>query len=129
MWILNALAHNFDTTTTEWRVQLFRILFGFGCLWKFVETFRHEGWRRFEPDTFNRYQLVHRKGALGRRVARNYRLLAVLRCPPALGVALGVWTKPCLVLVIVSLAVELSYEPRKHPVYFMLNGACLLLAA
>lgn len=128
MWLLQALADDFASLTAPWHVQAFRLLFGLGCLWKFVETFRHGGWRRFAPATFNRHQLESAKGRLGGYVARYYRQLVVLRCLPALGVLLGVWTRACLVFVIVALAVELVYEPRKHPIYFMLNAGYLLLA-
>jgi hypothetical protein len=81
-----------------------------------------------QPETFNHYQLQHKKGSLGQWVARRYKFLAVARCLPALGVVLAVWTRASLILVIAFLAVELVYEPRKHPVYFMLNGGYLLLA-
>lgn len=129
MWIFDALVHNFNTTTAEWRVQVFRVVFGLGCLDKFLETFRHEGWRRFDPGTFNRYYLERRQGAMGLRVAQTYRTVSIVRCIPAFGVMLGVWTRVCIVIVIASFVLELMYDPpRKTPVFFILNGTYLMLA-
>jgi hypothetical protein len=128
VWLFEALAENFGVTTDLWRVQAFRAVFGLACLVKFAEAFRHGGWRRFEAGTYPRFQLVRRKGALGEGVARFHKTLLVVRCAPALGIALGVVTKACLLLLIAALALELVYDPRKHPVYFIVNAACLLVA-
>lgn len=129
MWIFDALAHNFDVATSEWRVQVFRVLFGLGCLDKFFETFRHEGWRRFDQGTFNRFYLERKQGVVGQWVAETYKLSSVVRCLPAFGVVVGVWTKVCVAMVVASFVLELLYDPpRKTPVFFILNGVYLMLA-
>ncbi|OXM72800.1 MULTISPECIES: hypothetical protein [Amycolatopsis] len=120
---------NFDFTTSEWRIQVFRVLFGLGCLDKFFETFRHEGWKRFAPGTFNRYYLERKQGVVGRWVAETYQLSSVVRVLPAFVIVLGFWTRVCIVIVIASFVLELLYDPpRKTPVFFILNGIYLMLA-
>ncbi|MBF6333236.1 hypothetical protein [Nocardia transvalensis] len=105
------------------------MLFGLGCLDKFLETFRHEGWHRFAPGTFNRYYLERKQGAVGKWVAETYQASSVVRVLPAFGVVFGVWTRWCVVVIIASFVLELLYDPpRKTPVFFILNGVYLILA-
>jgi hypothetical protein len=129
VWLFDAFVHNFNFDTDEWRIQVFRVLFGLGCLDKFLETFRHNGWNRFAKGTFNRYVLEHKIRSAGGWIADTYRLSSILRVLPAIGITIGIWTRICIVIVIASFVLELFYDPpRKTPVFFILNGLYLFLA-
>jgi hypothetical protein len=117
MWLIESLSHGFRDAAPEWRIQLFRIVFGAACLVKFSVAFGHGGFARMAPGTFGRFQLCAAHGQRrGRLLSDAYRPILMVRWVAAVAVLSGFEPRIALVVVGLGLLFELTYAFRYNTV-------------
>jgi hypothetical protein len=129
VWLIESLLHGFRDATPEWRIQLFRILFGVACLAKFSVTFGHGGFARMAPGSLGRFQLCATHGQRrGQLLSDAYQPILVVRWIAATAVLCGFEPRIALVVVGLGLLFELTYAFRYNTIYLALLTCCLIAA-
>ncbi|PPF44849.1 hypothetical protein C5B85_08895 [Pseudoclavibacter sp. AY1F1] len=128
MWLIDAIVLDFDYQTSEWRVQVFRVLLGLACLVKNIEALRHGGWKRFENGSFERHRLISSRPGASRLVLPLYRVVLILRVFCAFGIIVGFGLWFWISVLILAYLLELCFEFRFHTVFTILMLAILATA-
>ncbi|MBW8705926.1 hypothetical protein MBT84_40570 [Streptomyces sp. MBT84] len=91
MWFLDAITSGFSTSTSESRIQYFRIIIGIACFAKFSLALLNKGWYRLEKDGYTHYSLQRRMGVeQADLITATYRSVMVIRLLASIAVICGI---------------------------------------
>lgn len=129
MWLWESLQTSFANPTSEWRLQVFRVVLGSAVVWKALASIFYGEWGRLDRGRLDHHLLQRSKGIHAATAFRLcYKPQLVLRALAGTAMACGYVPKAAAGVVILCLMYELAFEYRFNTLYLSMCAAALLVA-